>query len=754
MRTSFRQVVAVLLLLTAALSGCTKIDPTPTRRLGTASPTAVGQTTPSLPPTPQKTETAVPILSLTATPVHTSPPLRPSPSPIPHKVEEIRAPLVVDSARGRLYAAATVDGQEQIVALAARDGRLVATYSITGSFAVDGEHGWLYVDLPAEGLVVLDLQTGEIHTTVPLPMGELWQAPGPVADPATGAALAFRNNQVWIIDPREGTVLETIVLDIERDPGSCGTSEGGPPIEQVAYSAQRRILHAEFLTYVCTPWTGFTIVSYDVEAREEIGRQRGSGPTGKAIAHNGYLYGSSWYRLGFGSRWARAEGQPAVESSHWQGGYVDYVLDASRQRLYEPTGSYLRVFDPETMVLKTVIESPMLGQLVGHDPGTDQLYFLSDGQLQLFPAGELSAPGPTPWVPTEPPTTPVRSLIVSPGWRRDRTLFGVWEVTAPSSECWVLGQRHGLLLISHDGGGTWLRPGGLEHACGYVTTLAVSAAYTDDQTLLAGLPGLGLWESTDAGQSWQPRSGNLPSMGITQILLSPAFSLDETVYVRTVVPGEVYRSTEGGVRWEALNLQHLQLVDMSFEFAQDRALMGMAWVPSSDPAAPPNELLLSPDGGDHWHHAGELGASRMASLLSMAPLFSKWQTVFVHGDDGWLYRSANGGAHWEPVLRTLPPEEDPFSASPRLLYAPGMEENRSVFLLVTQSEYAAPGLTVMGQVYRSDDGGQSWQELDVPQDVRPTALTMSPDFQADHLLFLGTTDGRVVMWPVAAQAGQ
>jgi len=669
-------------------------------------------------------------------------------------VEDIRTPLVVDGERGRLYVSGTVDGWAQIVALDARDGSLVAAYPITGAFAVDGEHDWLYVDLPAEGLVVLNLQTGEIHTTVPLPQREPGRAPGPVADPATGAALAFRDNQVWIVDPGTGTVLETIVLDIEHDPGSCGTSEGGPPIERVAYDAQRRILHAEFLTYVCTPWTGFTIVSYDVQAREEIGRQRGSGPTGRAIAHHGYLYGSSWYRLGFGSRWAMAEGQPAVESSHWQGGYADYVLDASRQRLYEPAGSYLRVLGAETMVLETVIQSPMAGLLVGHDPGTDQLYFLRDGQLQRFPAGELAAPGPAPWVPTEPPTTPVRSLIVSPGWPQDRTLFGIWQVSEPSSECWVLGQPHGLLLMSHDGGGTWLRPSALDHACGYVTTLAVSAAYSEDQTLLAGLPGLGLWKSTDAGQSWQPRSGNLPSMGITQILPSCAFTMNDTVYVRTVVPGEVYRSTEGGLRWEALNLQHMQLVNTSLEFAQDRTLMGMAWMPSSDTAAPPNELLLSADGGDHWHHSGELGASRTASLLSMAPLFSKWQTVFVHGDDGWLYRSANGGAHWVPVLQTLPPERDPFSTSSRLLFAPGMEENRPVFLLVTQSEYAAPGIRVKGQVYRSDDGGQSWRELDVPHDIRPTALAISPGFQADDLLLLGTADGRVVLWPATAEAGQ
>jgi photosystem II stability/assembly factor-like uncharacterized protein len=655
--------------------------------------------------------------------------------------------MVVDSERGRLYLSGMVDGQEQIVALDAADGQLVASYPLSGAFAVDGQHGWLYVDQMAEGLAVVDLQTAVIYATVALPTTELWKEPAPVADAATGQVLAFRNNEVLFIDPQEGEMVDKLILGVQADPNSCGTQGGPLPIQDAVYDAQRRILHLEFATYVCTPWSGHSIVSHEMDTRKQIGLRRGAGPTARATAYDGYLYGSSWYRMGFGYRWALRDLEPVSQSAHWQGGLVDWILDPQRGRLYEPAGGYLRVFDGMTMRLQMVVPSPVAGQLVGYDPGADQLYFLADGQLERHPAADLQAPKPQPLEAVQPPTTTVRSLVVSPGWPQDRTLFAIWDVPLPDPDCWVFGQQHGLLLMSPDGGETWQRPPALEFACGHVSALAVSAEYAEDHTVLAGLPGLGLWKSTDAGQSWQPASGDLPNVGITQILLSPTWNRDQTAFVRIASTTDLHRTKDGGNYWQPLQTNDLQLVDMSAEFAQDRTLMGMVWQSAGPPESPPNELLLSTDEGQHWHHAGELGASRTASMLSMAPLIAKWQVVFAHGDDGWLYRSQNGGAHWVAVLHTPPPERDSFNTSPRLVYAGGAA-NRTLFLLSTQTEYTAAGQAVQGTVFRSDDGGRTWQELVLPAAMEPTVLAVSSAFEEDRLLFLGLDDGRVVAWAV------
>ncbi|MBM4430750.1 MAG: hypothetical protein FJ026_10460 [Chloroflexi bacterium] len=316
----------------------------------------------------------------------------------------------------------------------------------------------------------------------------------------------------------------------------------------------------------------------------------------------------------------------------------------------------------------------------------------------------------------------------------------------PDAECWVFGQQQGRLLISSDGGDTWASPSSLGHCCGYASTLAVSPQYPQDRTLWAGLPGLGLWASYDGGRSWRPIHTGLPSMGMQQIQLSPSFALGQTAFVRSVHSADLCRTMDGGAHWQSLQLDSLRLLDLSKEFAYDRTLMGLSWEYSSDPQAPPNELLLSTDGGQHWSHAGELGASRTAALLSLAPLFTRWQVLFVHGDNGWPYRSENGGAHWVPVLYTGSPESDPFHSSPRLVYGPEIAGQRTLFLLVTQTEYTSESPVQRGQLYRSPDGGQSWQEMPPPDGIVPSALAISPAFEQDGLLFLGSADGRVVAW--------
>jgi len=404
------------------------------------------------------------------------------------------------------------------------------------------------------------------------------------------------------------------------------------------------------------------------------------------------------------------------------------------------------------MVLQFVTPLPQAGQLLGHDPSTDQLYFLNEGRLAFCSAQALQPPGPHPLVVTSLPTTPVRSLLASPDWSEDHTLFGVWEMPQPESNCWVFGQAIGKLLISTDGGQTWLGPTALDHACGYVTALVVSSDYGRDRTLWAGLPGLGLWETTDGGESWRPISGDLPSMGITRILPTATFTAQAAGFLRTAASNDLYRSHDGGQHWQALNLRDLQLVDISREYAQDHTLMGMVWEYSDSLQAPPNELLLSTDEGANWQHAGELGASRTASLLIMAPLFSRWQVVFVLGDDGWLYRSENAGVHWVPVLKTLLPERNAFGGSPRLLYASGQEENRSAFLLVTRTDYKTLPGRIVGALYQSSDGGQTWQNLSPPSGTVPTTLEISPAFASDGQLFLGTADGRVIPWRVYGEA--
>jgi photosystem II stability/assembly factor-like uncharacterized protein len=709
------------------------LSPTPVPASASPSPTRL----PASPTPATPTPTPVP-----ASPTAASPTPEPSTTP-PPAVAELVPPLLVDSESGRLYASGRVDGTEQVMALAASDGRLLAAFGVTGTMGIDANRGLLYVDQNASGLRVLDAQTGEQQTTVALPSSQQLRTiyPAPQADPARGQVLAFRDNSVYLIDPDQGAVVDTISFDIPKD-HDCRTTTDPLPIDWAVYDSVDRLLYLGFTTYVCTPWIGQTLVSYDLDARAEITRQ-GTLPT-TATAFDGGLYGSSWYRMGVGYRWAWREGQPWFESEGWTN-WPQLFVDPTRGRLYESSPLHgFRAFDLKTMGLLFVLPSPVDGELVGFDPATDQLYYLVEGQLATWPARALQPPSPQPLQRAEPPAEPVRQLILPSDGSQAQALFGLWDGGPASGNCYVMGAQGGLLYQSADGGATWAQPrGGLGGICQRMSAFAVSPDYARDQTVLATIVGNGIFRTTDGGRLWRPSGTGLRSMSIEQILLSPGYVGDRTAFARsrTLGQGNLHRSSDGGTTWESLSVD-LTAVAMSPEFDQDGILMG----------ASADQVLLSRDRGETWQPAGRVPEDDMFRYLSLAPLFDRWRVALAFGSTSQnLYRSADGGLTWNAVLSVEGQAGSP--SPPQLVYGPETEGGRLLFLLATATDFNANPPSHQSTLYRSVHGGLAWEALELPTDLVPTALAISPAFAQDGLLWLGTADGRVLALAAAQLQG-
>jgi photosystem II stability/assembly factor-like uncharacterized protein len=710
-----------------------------------ASPTLA----PTVTPTPRTSPTPRPTSSPTSRPTAT-----PSPSPEP---VELSPPLLVDSEAGRLYMPGRWAGESQIVALSAADGALLAAYRADGPFALDPANGWLYVDRGDEGLVVFDVDDEAVQATIPLPEATLggWLQPAPQAHPRAGQGLAFRDNVVYLVDPVAGEVVHSFATSVQI------YNSDVLPIGGAIFDSSSSLLYLFYSYSPAFRYRYTLLVSYDLDAETEIARQQFSqtDPTDMvALAAGGTLYGLTghWFAGpgGSASFWTWAQGEPRFTSRGWIGTVSPGLqFDAPRQRLYAATDTSLLLLDAPTLALSAVVPRPAEGELAGFDPVTDQLYFLTgEGGLQVRPAGAVQPSGPEPLVEARLPAHPVRALAASPS-EGDNTLFGIWQAGTELEDAMVLGRAGGLLYLGQVGedGGTWYQARAGLPGEGRLSVLALSPAYVGDETLLVSVVGLGIFRSTDGGGLWRPASAGLETMSIHELLLSPAFAADGTAFA--CAPFQLlHRSRDRGRTWEALAMEPY-LLALSAEFDQDATLLAVLG------AYPYREVHLSRDGGDGWERVGETPNESPLTALSLAPLFARWQVAFAYEEDGRLYRSTDGGRNWHSVLETgLTP------SAGRLLYVPGVEANRPVFLLVaprydptyttTTGYVPAEPPTWAGRLYRSSDGGLTWAQIELPGGLSPTAMALSPTFAQDRLLYLGTASGGVHSLDTSTLVGQ
>lgn len=309
------------------------------------------------------------------------------------EVSGIVEPLLIDGERGRMYAQAEVDGQPQTVVLSTVDGQLLGRYEESGRLALDRAHNRLVVDQGEAGLVVLDAAEGRLLARVALPSMAAGQvAVAPQVDPDSGLIYAFRDRMVYVVHPVTGEIERAIELNVETI--VCGQPGDPAGITGSQYDLINGKLYLTFITYVCTPWVGVSIVAYEAATMMEVGRQ-GAEIRYQAVAFGDNLYGTSVSRLGPASYWAWNENGAWYQEG--TGAYVGdpagMVADWGRQLVYEAIGTRVRIVRPGTRSLVNEVEVALLaneGRLVGHDPVSDNLYFLDgDGRVVVWPAGNL-----------------------------------------------------------------------------------------------------------------------------------------------------------------------------------------------------------------------------------------------------------------------------------------------------------------------------------------------------------------------------
>jgi len=269
---------------------------------------------------------------------------------------------------------------------------------------------------------------------------------------------------------------------------------------------------------------------------------------------------------------------------------------------------------------------------------------------------------------------------------------------------------------------TWRNVG--PHRGGRVT--AVAGVPESPHLFYMGSTGGGVWKSTDAGVSWQNiTDGQIDVSSIGAITVAPSDA--NVIYVGTgsaeprgnTSPGRgVYRSTDAGKTWSFAGLPEAGQIGRILVHPGDPDRVFVAAVGDLFGRNGQRGVFRSTDGGESWENVLFLNDSTGVVELAMNPsnpriLFATaWRaqrlpwTMISGSREGGVYRSKDGGDTWQKLEGGLPT-----GLVGKIGVAVSPADPERVWALVE-----AEGDT--GGVYRSDDGGDSWRQLTSERQIR------------------------------------
>jgi photosystem II stability/assembly factor-like uncharacterized protein len=248
--------------------------------------------------------------------------------------------------------------------------------------------------------------------------------------------------------------------------------------------------------------------------------------------------------------------------------------------------------------------------------------------------------------------------------------------------------------------------------------LAVAGVRGEREHFYFGSVNGGVWETRDAGRTWQPIFDGQPIGTVGALAIAP--SDPRILYVGTgeadmrssIAQGNgVYRSADGGRTWAHLGLEDTRQIGRILVHPGDPNLVYVAAL--GHPYGPNEErgVFRSADGGRTWKKVLYRDADTGAIDLAFEPgdprvvYAALWQTrrppwsVYPpsNGPGSGLFRSADGGDTWTRIDGNGLP-----AGHGRIGLAVAPSEPRRVYAMVDAEQ---------GGLYRSDDRGGHWSRL-------------------------------------------
>jgi photosystem II stability/assembly factor-like uncharacterized protein len=270
---------------------------------------------------------------------------------------------------------------------------------------------------------------------------------------------------------------------------------------------------------------------------------------------------------------------------------------------------------------------------------------------------------------------------------------------------------------------------------------AVQGIPSQPSVYYIGTPGGGIWKTNDAGSTWKPIFDAAHVASIGGLAVSP--SNPQIIYAGTgeqTIGNGVWKSSDAGATWTNVGLAETHFISDVLVDPQnpDIVLVGA----SGDFAPGPNRgVFKSTDGGKSWSKTLFVDDSTAVVDICFDPnnprtLLAAVQrrTSFGGGNRGAaqaqqgpsIYKSTDEGSTWAPVAEKGLPD----SGRGRVGVAIAPKSNgQRMFAIVTQG------------LFRSDDGGQTWQKSTTDPRIIGSGYfsRLFPDPQNPDILYVAQT---------------